>query len=194
MTCVVSVLFGDEVYMGSDSAGITGNWDLRIREDKKVFQIKDMIIGFTTSFRMGQLLQYSLNVPDYPYEGNTEDEINKYMHCHFLEAVRELFKSKGYSKIENNSEEGGEFLIGYRNKLWIIHSDYQIARSYLKYQAIGCGAPYALGTLHMIRDGWDNENAWLCTPGDIIHRALYTAEQFCAGVRGPYYILKLIGG
>jgi ATP-dependent protease HslVU (ClpYQ) peptidase subunit len=64
MTCIVGMVENGKVYIGGDSAGVSG-FDYHIREDQKVFQNGDMIFGFTSSFRMGQLLQYSLKIPDH---------------------------------------------------------------------------------------------------------------------------------
>jgi 20S proteasome alpha/beta subunit len=56
MTCIVGIIDKETIYLGGDSAGTAG-YGQSIRKDKKVF-IKDnkFIIGFTSSFRMGQLL------------------------------------------------------------------------------------------------------------------------------------------
>ena len=189
MTCIVGLIDDGEVYMGSDSAGVQG-WDLRLRSDNKVFQIKDMLIGFTTSFRMGQILRFALplNLAPYPYSGYSQDEVERYMYLDFLENVRELFKIKGYSKIENNNEAGGEFLVGFQGQLWSVYEDFQIAQFDIPFQAIGCGASFAMGALSVI---WEEGKCWPIEPKQMIQMALCTAEKFSAGVRGPFNVLKL---
>lgn len=62
MTCIVGLVHGDTVYMGADSAGVSG-LDLRLRKDSKVFLRGEFVMGFTTSFRMGQLLQHKFVPP-----------------------------------------------------------------------------------------------------------------------------------
>ena len=58
MTCIVGILEENgDIYMGGDSAGASGN-TLKIRADEKVFINENYIMGFTSSFRMGQLLRY----------------------------------------------------------------------------------------------------------------------------------------
>ncbi len=62
MTCIVGVVKDGVVYIGGDSAGVSG---LRLikRKDSKVFKRKGFIIGYTSSFRMGQLLRFKLDPP-----------------------------------------------------------------------------------------------------------------------------------
>lgn len=52
MTCVVALKHDGRVYMGADSAGV-GGYSLQIRNDPKIYRVKDLLFGFTTSFRMG---------------------------------------------------------------------------------------------------------------------------------------------
>ncbi|XVV11230.1 hypothetical protein ACQP2X_41330 [Actinoplanes sp. CA-131856] len=59
MTCIVGITDGTTVTIGGDSAGSDG-WHVAVRSDSKVFQVGPYLMGFTTSYRMGQLLRYSL--------------------------------------------------------------------------------------------------------------------------------------
>lgn len=63
MTCIVGVTHKGRVYMGGDSAGVSG-LDLTVRKDQKVFRNGEFAIGFTSSFRMGQILQYVFFPPE----------------------------------------------------------------------------------------------------------------------------------
>ena len=63
-TCIVA--YNDRknkiLYIGGDSAGV-GDLSVRIRKDPKIFEKSGMLFGYTSSFRMGQLLQYKLVIP-----------------------------------------------------------------------------------------------------------------------------------
>ena len=65
MTCIVGLIDGNRVWMGGDSAGVSG-LDITVRSDPKVFRNGDFLIGFTSSFRMGQLLAFRLRPPPRP--------------------------------------------------------------------------------------------------------------------------------
>ena len=172
MTCIVGLVHNGTVYMGGDSAGVSG-WDMTIRRDPKVFRNGPYLIGYTSSFRMGQLLRFHLTVPD--QDPRHSDE--QHMMTTFIEAVRACLKSGGYTKIESSQEEGGSFLVGYRGVLYDVGADFQVGIPAAQYAAVGCGDQVAHGALfasdHM-------------KPRARLERALQAAELFSAGVRGPF--------
>jgi ATP-dependent protease HslVU (ClpYQ) peptidase subunit len=176
MTCIAGLIDKGKVYMGGDSAGLSG-LDLTIRADSKVFKKDSFIFGFTSSFRMGQILRYKFKPPYHKPEIGTEE----YMSTDFIDAVRQCLKENGYSKVENNEEIGGTFLVGYRGKLYRVDSDYQVGVSLDNFAACGSGEAYALAALY---------NTAHLEPKERILRALKTAEYFSAGVRGPFVILS----
>ena len=65
MTCIVAIAEKNVVYVGADSLGSNGN-KIITRKDTKIFIRKPFIFGFTSSYRMGQLLRYSLVIPSFP--------------------------------------------------------------------------------------------------------------------------------
>lgn len=177
MTVVVGVVSDGTVYMGADSAGISG-WDLVVRKDPKVFRKGEMLIGFTTSFRMGQLLHHAFEPP--PVEG----DLSAYMVTTFVNALRDCFKAGGYARKNNEEEAAGTFMVGLRGRLFVISDDYQVVEPAHVFAAVGCGSSYALGSLYATRS---------MSPQTRICLALETAEAFSAGVRGPFTILSTEG-
>jgi hypothetical protein len=163
--------------MGGDSAGV-GGWSLTTRADEKVFLNGPFIMGFTTSFRMGQLLRYAFTPPVY----HPDEDLDKYMVVNFIDAVRRCFSSGGYSKKQNEEESGGTFLVGFNGNLYKICDDYQVAKSMDEYAAVGCGADIASGSLYSTIG---------MPPEERIRIALEAAERFNAGVRRPFVIKKL---
>jgi len=181
MTCIVGVATKDgSVYLGGDSAGAAG-WEIRIRADEKVFVNGQFVFGFTSSFRMGQLLRYKLHPPEQP------DKMpdHEYMATLFIDAVRGCLKGGGFAKKDNEAEEGGSFLVGYHGKVYEIGSDYQVAINADGYAAVGCGAQIALGAMYTTPDG-DPETRLLT--------ALAAAERFSNGVRGPFTVVGIDQG
>ena len=114
---------------------------LTVRADEKVFQNGEFLMGFTTSFRMGQLLRYSLKPP----RRHPDDEINQFMVVTFTNAVRECLKAGGYASREDEVESAGTFLVGYQGRLFEIDSDYQVGIPDDGYAAVGSGQDIAKG-------------------------------------------------
>lgn len=174
MTCIVGFVEGHTVYMGGDSAGV-GGYDLTVRADQKVFRNGPMLFGFTTSFRMGQLLRYALRVPDH----DPRVSVEHYMVTAFIDAVRGCLKDKGWSRKVNDQEQGGSFLVGYQGRLFVVDDDYQVGYPVDGYDAVGCGAQIAKGALFATSHLSGRER---------IEVALRAAERCSAGVRGPFHI------
>ena len=175
MTCIVGLMHEGRVYMGADSAGVSG-LDLMVRADPKVFRNGEFLIGFTTSFRMGQILRAHLRAIVPPAV-----DLDRYMEESFVEQVRLTLKERGYAVVNNNQETGGEFLVGVRGHLYLMGSDFQVGRSLLPYWAVGCGAQIALGALY---------STFLMPPDRRLMLALEAAEQFSVGVRRPFIVLE----
>jgi ATP-dependent protease HslVU (ClpYQ) peptidase subunit len=167
MTCIVGLVDNGKVYIGGDSAGV-GGMDLKIRTDKKVFFNKEFIIGFTSSFRMGQILQYKFSPP----KQKQDQEDYEYMVTNFIDEVKNCFSENGF-------DEDGEFLVGYRGNLYAIHSDFQVAQTLNDLYAVGCGSDLALGSLF---------STPLLDPTYRVKLSLQAAESFSAGVSSPFVI------
>ena len=146
-----------------------------------------MVFGFTSSFRMGNILRYSLSIPDHP-ERLSDDE---YMNTKFIDAVRKALKDHGYTRINNNEESGGVFLVGYKECLYRIDCDFQVGVHALHYDAVGCGEDYAMGAFHSmeeINDYFDIKEG--ITPKQRMEVALRAAVKFSAGVQEPFNFVQ----
>ncbi len=178
MTAIAGIVEEGSVWIGGDSAGV-GGMSLQTRSDPKVFKNGEFVIGYTTSFRMGQILEHHLTAPP-PYEG--EHGIG-YMIKRFIPTVKDVLSKHGFQTVKDGQHSGGTFLVGYRGELYQIQDDYQVARIRQTYHACGCGQDLALGSLH-------STEAFDLKPRDRITMALSAAAEFSAGVRGPFHVLR----
>jgi ATP-dependent protease HslVU (ClpYQ) peptidase subunit len=176
VTCIVGLAEQGKVWIGGDSAGIDG-WNLQVRADPKVIRNGDFIFGFTSSFRMGQLLAHKF-IPPRRHPGK---DVFAFMVSDFIDAVRECFKTAGYARKDSEQETAGTFLVGYQGRLFTVDSDYQVAEDAIGFSACGCGAQVALGAMYA------SQSASLDAK-DRVTNALKASERFCAGVRGPFVV------
>jgi ATP-dependent protease HslVU (ClpYQ) peptidase subunit len=174
MTCIVGYVEGNQVVMGGDSAGVAG-WDLTVRADQKVFRNGPMVFGFTSSFRMGQLLRYALTVPTH----HPDVTVDAYMVTTFIDAVRACLKDHGWATKKSDQESGGSFLVGYQGRIFSVEDDYQVGCPVDAFAACGCGAQIALGAMYA---------SWHLAGKARVVSALQAAERFSAGVRGPFHV------
>lgn len=181
MTCVVALRHDGVIYMGCDSAGVGGWYSRMKRVDPKIYRVGEMLIGFTTSFRMGQLLGYSLELPKH----HADVPIEHWMATDFINAVRRVLKDGGFAEKEKEVEKGGIFLAAYRGRIFEIESDYQVGEREEPYNAVGCGQDLALGALYA------SERGIVTGPRVRVELALEAAAAFSAGVYAPFRIEEL---
>lgn len=193
MTCIAGVADGKNVWIGGDSAsGGEDGWAIARVVAPKVFplQIKGtnqrLLIGYTSSFRMGQIIQYHLRLPDNPIPVPGLEQ--RYVIDPLIPLIRAALKEHGFTKIEHNEETGGVFLIGLQGHLFRIDSDFHVRERLDGYEAIGCGAAFALGAL------WTNRLAGV-DPAASVFQALRAAGHLSGGVANPFhvYILRSAG-
>lgn len=178
MTCIAGVVQSGKVFIGGDSAGV-GGLSLSVRADKKVFKNGEFLFGFTSSFRMGQVLQYAFTPP----KQHPDKDTMAFMVTDFVDSVRSAFSIAGVARKDSEVESCGTFLVGYKGRLFSIHDDYQVAEALCGYDAVGCGEDIALGSLYATEDMVDGKAR--------VSRALHAAEAHSAGVRGPFSVLSL---
>ena len=175
MTCIVGIETNNGIVMGGDSAAAYEPQPHLRRDSKKVFERGDVLIGYTSSFRMGQLLQYRLEVPTHAKRyGDLE-----YLATVFADAVRDCLGVGGFKYVSSEQETGGQFLIGYRSRLYFMDPDFHVNSFRRGYHAVGCGAEYALGSLH---------NEAELTRESVV-QALDAAATFSSFVCEPFHIV-----
>lgn len=186
MTCIAAVKHKKRIVIGADSAGIAlGNLGLQLRSDVKVFTRKSENgrlwgFGFTSSFRMGQLLRYKLELPEVP----PKEDLLEFMVTRFIESLRKCLRDGGYAKKEHEVEEGGNFIVAFGDELFEIGSDFQVAQAAHPFLAVGCGEQIALGALVTSLNVAPVDKAEAH-----VERALLAAERFSAGVRAPFHLV-----
>jgi ATP-dependent protease HslVU (ClpYQ) peptidase subunit len=179
VTCVVGIAQGNAVTIGADSAGWDGS-TLMVGAAQKVFRNGPLLIGYTTSFRIGNLLRYALRVPTH----RDDQPDDSYLVNDLVDAIRQCLKAGGVAKKENEVESAGELLVGYRDSLYVVASDYSVLRPRDQYAATGCGYQFALGSL------WQTATTRLGAESRVF-QALGAAEHFDGRVRSPLDVLSL---
>ncbi|RWX70454.1 hypothetical protein EN780_03405 [Mesorhizobium sp. M4B.F.Ca.ET.089.01.1.1] len=159
MTCIVGLIDDGAVYMGGDSAAILDS-NVEVRQNRKVFRKGAYLIGYAGSYRVGQLIEHTLEL-DSP-----QGALLKHMITHVAEKIREI-----------SGKESAEVLIGCLGRLFKFSSDFSVAE-YKRYAAIGQADQCALGSLF---DGRGD-------PTKRVLRALGAAQEHNAAVRAPFYV------
>lgn len=136
------------------------------------------VMGFTSSFRMGQLLRYAFAPP-----APEPADLHGFMCTAFVDALRACLKDGGYATKDKEQEEGGTFLAGVAGHLFRIEDDYQVGEARDGFAAAGCGDQAALGALYATS---------AMASRDRLETAMRAAERLSAGVRGPFVYVSTV--
>ena len=180
MTCIIGI--GDAkagiTYIGGDSAASGGN-QVSIVANPKVFRLGEYVLGYTSSFRMGDILELRVQAPKPLPKGVS---LRQHLVRTWIDYLRSVYKQLGYLEIEKGVESGGTFLIGTRGHLCQIYGSFQANTPAEGYASVGSGDDLALGALYATRSM--NMN-----PRHRIILALQAAAYHTPFVRRPFKIL-----
>lgn len=191
MTCIVGFVHEGVVYLAGDRAAAEpGDGLYFLTADPKIFTIPShgIGLGYTTSFRMGQLLQHQLRLPELTREAIEDPE--RWLRTAFVDAVRACWAAGGWIKRKDSQEEGGCFLLGFRGALYQFDNDLQLTRWAHRYAAVGSGAKLALGAIA----GFEALPMGIFLQPELVcMAALQAAAAHNAFVRPPFDHLRVPG-
>jgi 20S proteasome alpha/beta subunit len=146
MSCIAGLAVDNGVFMAADSMATAGTLSVEEYSPKIDYIIDEFkepyLVGCVESIRLNQIVKAHLVIEDFDPDPLTHIVKN------FVEPLRYCLREFGFSAVDGGREVGGFFLIGYKNKLFSIQGDYQVSEARLGYDAIGCGAPIAIGSLY----------------------------------------------
>jgi ATP-dependent protease HslVU (ClpYQ) peptidase subunit len=150
MTCIVAfrdekeniIIAGDK--MGSDS------YSKMIVKEPKVFINGDFAIGYTDSFRMGQLLKHVWVPP----ERKMEQETDNYLYADVTKSLRGLFKDNGFGDDDNN--EFGAFIMVYEDRILEMQGEMSLLEHETDIVSVGAGCYHATAALQVLLE-YDSE-------------------------------------
>ena len=179
MTCIIGLLDDGKVYMGADSLGATG-WDCYTLKQKKIFKKGRYLVGVTGRLRTLSILSAA---PSPPEPNNGSKVTYRFMVREFIPWLKKEMSEAGFAKRKDEVDEMTDswLIVGTDESLFMVAADYALIQTDKSYLAGGCGEGYALGSLFSSTG----------EPKDRIKSALKAAEEFSAGVRGPFHILEV---
>jgi len=195
MSCVVGIADRGTVHIVGDSGcfDTEGGNAAEVRRDPKVFARNGtMIFGCVGSYRMLQLVRFSLVIP----RRKRGTDVFEFMATSFIENVRKCFDVGGFSSRdkEEGNEKGGCFLVGYQGRLFRVYDDFHVAETASGFDAIGVPEP-ALGALVaqeiMMANARRNKHELRYDARDRAFDALRAAEMTTNVVRKPFVCVTL---
>jgi 20S proteasome alpha/beta subunit len=188
MTCIVGVKTDEGIFIGADSFGgnehVAGVYKTpKVFGKPKVGHTGAMIFGFTTSWRLGQILQ---NMPAIRKPSEKTDF--EFLSTSWIDTIREQMTEAGFGQNDSGREEFGTFILGFNNTLYEVGPDYSIIEPLYNYVVTGSGVLTAYGSLAT------TEVMPKVSAKDRILAALSAAEVHEHFVRRPFNIIGIKKG
>jgi len=169
VTCIVGVRDERGVTLAGDSLGVSG-MSIRTRVDPKVFLIKPWLAaGFTTSFRMGQILRFHVTTPPKPPKrgGEYAWAVKRY-----VPAIRSALEQHC---CKPDDKGGPTFLLAIGTELFTVYGDFQVGHHHDDYAACGGGEDFAIAAL---------------AAGASPLSALEITTRYYAGAAAPFHVVR----
>jgi len=179
VTAVVGVEHAGGVVMGADSISVDpGYYRTRDRTTRKLFRRGAYLIGYTSSFRVGDLLRFQVPWPA-PRPGVGVDALYEHLVVKVIPGIRETLKNGGALTTKDGSDAAGGFLLAVSGRLFRVDIDLHVGRYEHGFATCGAGEDVANGALHATVG---------MSPKTRVQRALAAAEACCIRVRGPFHL------
>lgn len=182
MTCILAKIQDGKVHMLGDKMGSNGHTKSVYPLINKVFKVDDFVIGYTSSFRMGQILQYSWNPPS-KMEKDSDDT---YLFKHVITSIKIAFDNNCYGKKDKVEFEGGTFLLGWHGRLFEMQNNLSLLE-YDKTAAVGCGQYFAQASMNTLTA----LGAFQDDPEKFLSCALTIAAEGVEGVSKEYNYISV---
>lgn len=165
--------------LAADSCS-SDQWVQTRRTEPKVFQVGGYGVGFTTSFRMGDILRYA-TLPQ--WDGRAD--LHEHLVTQVIPAIRSAMTDAGWMVTREGRQEGGAFLLAAGGRLFEVANDFQVGRPREGYAAVGGGYAVALGALHAMKQ----RDQQMCAPRACARAAMRAARDHAIHIRPPWRYL-----
>lgn len=186
MTCIIGYKdkVNNRVYIGADSRVTSGDQIRDISSNIKLFKPKNntnIVVGASGVLSAVQALKYSDVFPGEEYLQKSKLEFNiEYITKHLIISIMELLEKR---KFIDKDYLALDIVIGYKDKLFFIDSDFCGIEIDSDYISIGSGSDYALGSLFTSKNDYDN-----C----VVLKMITALQASCisSAVSPPFYIMS----
>lgn len=137
MTCIIGIECTDGAIIGGDLAGSNGHTSSNVTQSK-IFEHSGIIIGYTSTFRFGQILECLLD-DNTLYPPSDPDQTYGWLIRQFVPKVKKT--------LDDNHCKEGIALLAINSQLWMLQSDMSVLRNTSGCNAIGSGEEYAMGSV-----------------------------------------------
>lgn len=148
MTCITAAIKDGVCAMAADSLAGGGGLCHACKTPKIIKKSAatnggsvPILIGYTSSFRMGDILRYVWEVPDF------EGGVNDWLVRRCIPSLRETFTDQGFMSQDAGRDVGGDFIIVADNRILLLQDDFSVIEPQEGYLSVGSGSLVATGAM-----------------------------------------------
>ena len=186
MTCIVAIIDGNCVVMGSDSAAVDDEGRIQIRAGPSKCWTQtngqeEFLVGFAGGFAEGLFIRHAFEWPSKKQSESIFQWLVKKVQPKLQKKLAERFHNR-LDSIE------WELILGFKpGNLYILSPCGDVGESTSKYAAIGSGSCAALSCLETLEHEGSQSTSW-----EKIDLALQMSENFHWSVRSPFHVQALV--
>lgn len=156
MTCIIAYTNGNSSFIAGDKLGSNG-FTKSVMVEPKIFEKKfikvdenginrteeTIAMGGTTSFRMLQLLDHKLVLPEQAKGTSTI----QYLVHQVIPAIRALFKEEWGHRDTTQEIGGGQFIILHNHVIYEVQEDFSVLQPKTDITSVGSGTYHAIAAM-----------------------------------------------
>jgi ATP-dependent protease HslVU (ClpYQ) peptidase subunit len=147
LTCIVAfkTIEGHSVIAG-DFMASNGHNFAKVANSKVFNKSENCAVGYTSSFRMGQILEHYWTLP----ARMCDQELDSYVNVTVVESLRAVFSKYGYGIKDGIEDLGGNFILLYEDRIYEVQYNYSVLDYDSEIISIGSGSDAAQGALYAL--------------------------------------------
>lgn len=187
MTAIVALKHKGIIYLAGDRCGSNG-YSKSLGSNPKIFKTGEFYLGYTSSFYMGQILEHIWTPP--PRTERLSD--NVYFYKHVVPSLRNCLVDNHYGKYfdeEHKEPNLGSFIIVYKNKIFVHHSNGAVIE--VEYAGVGCGGESVLSSVLCMLDLAKIVPGFTPDMNNVFNRAFARCAEFYCGVSPEFDLMEI---
>jgi len=147
MTCIIAYKENGKSYIAGDRMGSNG-WTKIRSNTPKIFKKDSFLFGYTSTFRMGQILEHELIIP----KRKVDQTLENYVYTDLIYKIRTCFKDNGYGckPTDAVSEKAGNFIFILEGRIFEVQNDFSVLE-HEEFCSIGSGEAHAHAALEVLK-------------------------------------------
>lgn len=139
MTCIMAIETSDDnVVIAGDYLGSNG-FTKTLYSGSKIFRHSNMLFGYTSTFRFGQIIECILD-DNTLYPPQKKEDTYSWLIRTFIPKLKKVLKDEDYNS-------GGSAILVVNSQVWALQSDFSVLRADSGVYSVGSGEYHATSSL-----------------------------------------------